>query len=204
MLWRPDHRSSSSSAASMRGDAQPGSGPGTRRSSTCGPDHSPSRGRTPSGNCLERTGFAVDRPLASRAADNSATARDLCDKVNVERVHSRRPRARRSRLRALTLWGGSRIVRRHPTSGQLPSQVGLVSFERIHGLDHIHYPARRPQPRGPVSALGTVYDRVIEELVRGSPQDYGYLLPTWTRELVILVAIEQTGTERCEGAITLG
>ena len=32
--------------------------------------------------------------------------------------------------------GGSRIVRRHPIGGQLPSQDGLVRFQRIVGLDH--------------------------------------------------------------------
>jgi len=37
------------------------------------------------------------------------------------------------------------------------------------------------------------YDSVVHELVNDSPQDYGYLRPTWTRELLILVAAEQTG-----------
>ncbi len=33
----------------------------------------------------------------------------------------------------------------------------------------------------------------IKDLLRQSPRDYGYLRPTWTRELLILVAEEQTG-----------
>jgi len=37
------------------------------------------------------------------------------------------------------------------------------------------------------------YDATAAKLVRESPQDYGYLRPTWTRELLIAVAAEQTG-----------
>jgi transposase len=37
------------------------------------------------------------------------------------------------------------------------------------------------------------YDTVVEALVNQSPQDFGYSRPTWTRELLILVAEEQTG-----------
>ena len=69
--------------AGLLAAAPPGSGPGTRRSSTCGPGHSASRGRRSSGNCPARTGFAVDRPLTSLAANNSATARQMCDNTAV-------------------------------------------------------------------------------------------------------------------------
>jgi transposase len=37
------------------------------------------------------------------------------------------------------------------------------------------------------------YDATILELVRSSPQDFGYPRPTWTRELLIRVAEQQTG-----------
>lgn len=36
------------------------------------------------------------------------------------------------------------------------------------------------------------FDCVVKELVKQSPQDYGYARPTWTRELLVLVAEEQS------------
>jgi transposase len=37
------------------------------------------------------------------------------------------------------------------------------------------------------------FQRVVRSLVDQSPRDYGYVRPTWTRELLALVAEEQTG-----------
>ena len=37
------------------------------------------------------------------------------------------------------------------------------------------------------------FDATVRQLLEHSPQDYGYPRPTWTRELLILVAHEQTG-----------
>jgi transposase len=39
----------------------------------------------------------------------------------------------------------------------------------------------------------SAFDAVVEGLVDDSPQRYGYSRPTWTRELLVLVAAEQTG-----------
>jgi transposase len=36
------------------------------------------------------------------------------------------------------------------------------------------------------------YERVVWELVAGSPQDYGHRRPTWTQELLLLVAAKRT------------
>jgi transposase len=36
------------------------------------------------------------------------------------------------------------------------------------------------------------FDAVVNNLVKQSPQDYGYARPTWTRELLVIVAEEQT------------
>jgi transposase len=37
------------------------------------------------------------------------------------------------------------------------------------------------------------FDAVVRQLVEGCPQDHGYSRPTWTRELLILVAYDKTG-----------
>ena len=37
------------------------------------------------------------------------------------------------------------------------------------------------------------YCSVVRDLLDQSPRDYGYLRPTWTRELLILVSEEQMG-----------
>jgi transposase len=37
------------------------------------------------------------------------------------------------------------------------------------------------------------FSEVVKDLLDQSPREYGYLRPTWTRELLILVAEEQTG-----------
>lgn len=37
------------------------------------------------------------------------------------------------------------------------------------------------------------FDAAVRELLDGSPQDFGYSRPTWTRELLIRVAEQQTG-----------
>ncbi len=37
------------------------------------------------------------------------------------------------------------------------------------------------------------YDAVVAELVAGSPREHGFLRPTWTRELLIIVAERDTG-----------
>lgn len=37
------------------------------------------------------------------------------------------------------------------------------------------------------------YERVVWEIVAGSPQDHGHRRPTWTQELLLLVAAKRTG-----------
>ena len=39
------------------------------------------------------------------------------------------------------------------------------------------------------------YQRMVRGIVDQSPRDFGYLRPTWTRELLVAVAAEQTGVE---------
>ena len=50
---------------------------------------------------------------------------------------------------------------------------------------------RRKVPRPRLATLG--FMATVRELVPHSPQDYNFARPTWTRELLILVAEEQTG-----------
>ncbi len=41
--------------------------------------------------------------------------------------------------------------------------------------------------------VDTSFRSVVRSLLEQSPRDYGYLRPTWTRELLVLVSEEQTG-----------
>jgi transposase len=41
--------------------------------------------------------------------------------------------------------------------------------------------------------LGEVYLGKLDQIVRGSPQDYGWKRPTWTRELLVETLVRQTG-----------
>jgi putative transposase len=41
--------------------------------------------------------------------------------------------------------------------------------------------------------LGEVYLGRLDKVVRGSPQDYGWKRPTWTRELLVETLVRQTG-----------
>lgn len=41
--------------------------------------------------------------------------------------------------------------------------------------------------------LGEVYLGKLDQVVRGSPQDYGWKRPTWTRELLVATLVQRTG-----------
>jgi len=41
--------------------------------------------------------------------------------------------------------------------------------------------------------LGEVFLQRLDKVVRGSPQDYGWKRPTWTRELLVATLVRQTG-----------
>jgi transposase len=64
----------------------------------------------------------------------------------------------------------------------------LAAFERDGWLSLVD----RRCNNGTLKA-GEEFRRVVRRLVDQCPRDYGYLRPTWTRELLVLVAEEQTG-----------
>ena len=120
------------------------------------------------------------------------------------------PRRPRQRRRALLTWG--RRLRDAATMLRVQvverAMAGLTALEISDLLgcarSQVYRVAARFVAGGRVALLDgrngngrrvadAAFDATVAKLVRESPQDYGYLRPTWTRELLIAVAAEQTG-----------
>ena len=85
--------------------------------------------------------------------------------------------------------------------GQTPARLaagGLCAASQVYRVAHLFLTeglrglADKREDNGP-HKVDARYVSVLLTVVAGSPQEHGYLRPTWTQELLILVLAERTG-----------
>ena len=113
---------------------------------------------------------------------------------------------RRALIRRATKTHSPTTVRRAQVVATLSSGRGVTEIAEVFSCarSHVYRTLARFEALGWVGLLDGRRDNggrkvdssfcsAVRELLDQSPRDYGYLRPTWTRELLIIVGEEQTG-----------
>jgi transposase len=128
-------------------------------------------------------------------------------RVKVAQVWQRLAKRQRQIIRTQSIRSGNGVCRFRCkiimglVQGKTPSQLaagGLCAVSQVYRTAHLFLDeglrglADKREDNGEPK-VNARYVAELLSIVAGSPQDHGYLRPTWTQELLILVLAERTG-----------